>query len=250
MSSTKRRFAWLRPPVMPEDGMMSLTDHLRELRYRVLVSVAAILLAAIAAMFVWRWLFSALMYPYERAIVMLQARNPDIHTTAVNSGFVAPFTLWLKTCFTAGLLLTSPLWIYQIWAFIVPALVEKEKKYAYRYLGVAVPLFLFGVFCGWFVLPQGIEAMLMFTPAGENITNLVDLNYFFDLTLKTMGLFGLSFLIPILLIALNGAGVVSGEQLGKVRPYALFLCFGLTAAITPSTDPFTMLVMGVPLCLL
>lgn len=242
--------SWFKRPPVPEDGMMSLGDHLRELRYRLVISVLAIVLASTVAAFFWNQLIRILLMPYTRATEMLHQTHPGITTSAVNAGFVAPFTLWLKTCAYTGLIATSPIWLYQLWAFIVPGLVENEKKHALRFLAAAVPLFLLGVGLGWWVLPQGIKAMLTFTPSGLNVTNLVDLNYFFDLTLKTMIAFGLTFLLPILLVGLNLAGVVSAAALGKARRYAWFIAFCITAIITPTSDPFSMLLLAVPLGLL
>ncbi|MFZ0531075.1 MAG: twin-arginine translocase subunit TatC [Propionicimonas sp.] len=229
---------------------MSLADHLRELRYRVIVASAAIIAASLFAAVWYDQLYLVLMRPYLIAVDMLKASNPNLDTTAVISGVGTPLMLALQVCLVAGLVISSPFWLYQLWAFIVPALLAKEKKYAIGFIAVAMPLFLLGVTVGYLVLPQGISVLLSFTPSSVPVTNLLDVNDFLKLTLQLMVIFGVGFLMPVVVVGLNLLGVVTAKQLAKVRMYVIFGTFIFGAAATPSTDPFSMLALAVPMTVL
>lgn len=248
----RRRFslAWLKPPKVPADGIMTLGEHLRELRYRFIFSAVAIILAATLCGLFYDPLYQLLLYPWSLAIADLKQSNPGIDTSVVNIGVTAPFMLAMKICGFGGLILSSPVWLYQAWAFIVPALLAKEKKLALGFIAAAVPLFIAGVFVGWWILPKGIEVMLSFTPSSVPVTNMLDINNFLDMLLQLMLVSGLAFLLPVFLVGLNLVGVVTAKGLAKARTYAIFGCFVFGAAATPSTDPFSMLALAVPMGLL
>ncbi len=250
MATRSARLAWLKPPPATPGGVMSLADHLRELRYRLIVSSLAIVLASCLAGVWYNELYQVLMRPYLVAVDLLAASNPEINATTVISGVSTPFLLALRVCLVAGLVLASPVWVYQLWAFIVPALLVKEKRWALAFLSAAIPLFLLGVVIGYYILPQGISVMLSFTPSSIPITNLLEVNQFLELTLQLMVIFGLGFLMPVVVVGLNLAGVVTARQLGKVRTYVIFGTFVFGAAATPSTDPFSMLALALPMTLL
>ena len=148
--------AWLKPPPTPPDGAMTLFEHLRELRYRLVIAVGAILIGMIASAVFYPQLFDVLRHPYDVAIAQLKEKNPDQVTDLVNIGLASPFTLMLKVCLVSGLVLTSPIWLYQVWAFIVPGLLAKEKKWALIFIGTATPLFLAGVVVGYTIMPLGM----------------------------------------------------------------------------------------------
>ncbi|MDR1238324.1 MAG: twin-arginine translocase subunit TatC [Propionibacteriaceae bacterium] len=248
----KRNFIpkWLRPPAATPDGVMSLADHLREVRYRLIISLAAVILAAVVSAIWYEQLYQLLLLPYLRAVQLLAESDPNLHPSTVISGVVTPFTLALKTCATAGLAVASPVWIYQLWKFVVPALLAKEKRYLTIFLAVAIPLFLAGVAVGYYIMPQGISVMLSFTPSSVPVTNLLEINQFLSLMLQLMLIFGLGFLMPVVVVGLNLLGVVSAKRLGKVRTYVIFGIFVFAAVATPSTDPFSMLALSVPMVLL
>ena len=229
---------------------MSLADHLRELRYRLIVSVAAIAVTTGLAAVWYNQLYLVLMRPYLLAVEMLEASKPDLTTSTVISGVGTPLILALQVCLVAGLVLASPVWLYQLWAFIVPALLAKEKKYAMAFLSAAIPLFLLGVLVGYYILPQGISVMLSFTPSSIPIINLLEVNDFLKLTLQLMVIFGLGFLMPVVVVGLNFMGLVTAKQLAKARRYVIFGTFVFGAAATPSTDPFSMLALALPMTLL
>lgn len=246
----RRRFAWLRPPKGGPGGTMALGDHLRELRYRLIVAVLGIIVASLLAAIFYDLLYRVMLRPYLLAVDMLAQSNPNLHPTTVITGVTEPLVLAMKVCVVAGLVLSSPLWLYQVWAFIVPALLAKEKKYALGFLSAAIPLFLLGVLIGYYIMPQGISVLLAFTPSSVPVTNLVDVQGFLTLTLQLMVVFGLGFLIPVVVVGLNLVGVLKAAQLAKVRTYVIFGIFVFGAAATPSTDPFSMLALAIPMTLL
>jgi sec-independent protein translocase protein TatC len=239
---------WLKPPPIPPDGSMTLYEHLRELRYRLVVATLAIVLGMIVASFFYPQLFDLLTRPYYVGITDLKAKNPDAVTALVTNNLASPFTVALKICMVAGIVLTAPIWLYQLWAFVVPGLLAKEKKWALIFIGAATPLFLGGVAVGFIVLPKGITVLLGFTQSG--VTNLQDINLFLSFLLRVMIVFGIAFVIPLFVVMLNIVGVVSAQQLRKYRVYVLFGTFVFGAAATPSTDPFSMLALAVPMSML
>jgi sec-independent protein translocase protein TatC len=242
--------AWLRPPPKGPDGMMSLADHLRELRYRLILCVIVVILCAVGSAIWYEGLFGILLQPYLKAVDMLAVSYPNLTAQTVLSGVTSPFMLALKVCCVAGLVISSPVWLYHLWAFIAPALMAKEKRYALIFLGVSVPLFLAGVCVGYYILPQGISVLLSFTPDSVPILNLLDVEQFLSLMLRLMLVFGLGFLLPVVVVTLNFLGVISAKRLGKVRSYVVFGIFVFGAAATPSTDPFSMLALSIPMVVL
>lgn len=242
--------AWLKPPPVSPDGVMSLADHLRELRYRVVLSVIVIVLGMIGVAFFYNDVYTFLLRPWLQAVEILKVTNPNINTQAVLTGVTTPLILAMKICAVAGLVVTSPIWLYQVWAYIVPALLAREKKWALMFLGAAIPLFLLGVAVGYVVLPQGISVMMAFTPQSVPVTNLLDINAFLELMLQLMVVFGLGFLMPVVVVMANLVGVLKASQLAKARTYVIFGTFVFGAAATPSTDPFSMLALAVPMSLL
>ena len=241
----KFSLAWLKPPPVSPDGSMTLFEHLRELRYRLVVACAAIIVGMIVSSLFYSSLFWLLTQPYYAAIADLKASRPDAITELVNQGIASPFTLALKICAVSALVLTGPIWLYQLWAFIVPGLLAKEKKWALIFIGTASPLFAAGVLVGYIVLPKGITVLLSFTQSG--ITNLQDINLYLSFLLRIMIVFGIAFLIPLVVLMLNIVGVVKAKTLSKYRIYVIFGTFVFGAVATPSTDPFSMLALAIPM---
>ncbi len=245
------RLGWLKPPKVPADGVMSLGDHLRELRWRLIASAVVIVLGMIACAFFYDPLMQVVLHPLQVAATALKETNPELHIQYTIHDILNPLILWLKVAAVAGMILTCPFWLYQAWAYIAPALLAKEKKYALMFLGVAVPLFLFGVVVAYTVLPQAIIIMLQFTPTGTvDVSNLLAIDNFLSLLLQMMLVFGIGFLIPVFVVAANLMGLVKGEQLKKARGVVVFLSFVFAAAATPGGDPFSMMALGVPMALL
>jgi sec-independent protein translocase protein TatC len=148
----------------------------------------------------------------------------------------------------AGVALASPVWLYQLWAFVAPGLHQNEKKYAYAFVGTGVPLFFAGGFFAYKVLPTTAKVLIDFTPDGVN--NLLPLDDLLDLVTRMVVVFGLSFELPLLLVMLNLTGILTGKRmLGWWR--AMIMGITVFAAVaTPSTDPLTMLALAVPIWVL
>jgi sec-independent protein translocase protein TatC len=227
-----------------DDGRMVLSDHLRELRARILKVVLTLIVALVVALFFFDPLFDFVYGPYQDA----QKSLPQGSSFATTSGAGGGLMLYLKLCGFAALIGTSPIWLYQIWAFILPGLHPNERRWSYIFVAVAGPLFLVGVVLGFVTLPKGLQVLIGLNP--EGITNLVDFNEYLQFFFRTLLVFGLAFEIPVFVIMLNRAGVVKGRTLARYRPWIVIAIFVFAAVATPSTDPFTMTFMAVPMVVL
>lgn len=231
-------------PVGP-DGRMALSDHLRELRARLIRAALFLILAFSVALFFYDQLLELVLSPYNDA---RQQLKQSTQTTAYVAGATGPLMLQLKLCGVAAIVVSSPYWLYQIWAFIVPGLHANERKWSRIFAGVAGPLFMIGVLTGYYVLPKGLEVLIGFTPA--SLQNLVEFGEYFSFLTRMLLVFGIAFEIPLFVIMLNLAGIVSGKQLGRYRPWIILGTFIFAAVATPSTDPFSMLMLALPMLLL
>ncbi len=175
-------------------------------------------------------------------------KNPDTTTLLVNINLTSPLALSLKVSALAGVILTAPFWLYQLWAFVVPGLLVKEKKWTLIFIGAATPMFVAGVIVAYVVLPKAITVLLSFTQAG--VSNLQDINAYLSFLLRLMLVFGLGFLIPLIVLMLNIVGVIKAKQMAKYRSLVIFGTFVFGAVATPSTDPFSMLAVALPMALL
>lgn len=233
-------------PVHPvgADGRMALSDHLRELRARILKAAVALVAAFVVALFFFDPLFQLVLDPYLHA----QESLPDGRTQATTAGAAGGFLLYLKVCGLAAVIGSSPVWLYQIWAFILPGLHRNERRWTGVFAAVAGPLFLAGILLGYVTLPLGLEILIGFTPA--DLTNLVEFNDYLSFFMRALLVFGIAFEIPVFVVLLNFAGVLKGRSLGAHRPWIIVGCFVFAAVATPSADPFTMILMAVPMVVL
>lgn len=228
-----------------EGGTMSLADHFRELRARLLRSVLAIVVATIISFFFYEQLIDLIKGPYDQAKEMLsEGTDTEIFVSGVGGGLM----IQLKLCALSGLVLSSPVWLYQIWAFVLPGLHRNERRWTMVFVTIAGPLFAAGVALGYYVLPKGLEVLISFTPDG--MTNLNDFKDFFSFITRMLLVFGIALEIPFFVVLLNLAGVVSGKTLGRYRPWIVLGTFVFAAVATPSTDPFSMVMLAVPMIVL
>lgn len=239
------RFFSTRPshPVGP-DGSMALSDHLRELRARILRVALVGIVALGLALWQFDFLYDLVYGPYQKASAALAEGT----TFATTSGAGGGLMLYLKLCGFAALVATAPYWLYQVWAFILPGLHANERKWTRVFVLVAGPLFLIGVVLGYVTLPKGLEVLIGLNP--EGVTNLVDFTEYLQFFTRTLLVFGLAFEIPVFVVMLNRAGVVSGKTLAAHRPWIIVGIFIFAAVATPSADPFTMTFMAVPMVIL
>lgn len=239
------------------EGRMPLADHLRELRNRLVRSVLAICVVTIVAMFFYKDIVDFLMKPVLDSVgcpggarLSQLTNSGDAKQCAyfTVNGLLSPFTIMLKVSFTTGLVLATPVWLYQLWAFLAPGLHRNEKKYGLFFVGLGVPLFVGGAFFAYKILPTSAKVLLDFTPGGAN--NLLPLDDFLDLLARMIVVFGLAFELPLLLILLNFTGILSGRRmLGWWRAMIMGITvFGAVA--TPSTDPIGMFALAGPVTVL
>jgi sec-independent protein translocase protein TatC len=231
-------------PIGP-DGRMALGDHLRELRARLLRCVLALAIALTIALFFYDQLFDVIYHPYQLARERLEGKVDTIGTI---SGAGGPLLLQLKMCGVAAVVATSPYWLMQIWGFIVPGLHAHERRWTKVFALVAGPLFIVGVAVGYYVLPKGLEVLIGFAPA--KLQSLVDFGEYFSFFSRMLLVFGIAFEIPLFVLMLNLAGVVSGKALGRARSWIIIGTFVFAAVATPSTDPFSMLMLAIPMTVL
>ncbi|MFF9769403.1 twin-arginine translocase subunit TatC [Streptomyces sp. NPDC014636] len=233
------------------EGRMPLADHLRELRNRLAKGVLAILAVTIIAAFFYRDIIDVITRPMLDEIGCNQsfgelADTKNVHCAHITvSGLLAPFTLALKVALMTGVVLASPIWLYQLWAFVAPGLHRTEKKYAYAFVGFGFPLFLGGGYLAFHVLPTTAKVMIDLTPDGAE--NLLPLDDLLDLVTRMIVVFGLAFEMPLLLVMLNLTGVLSGRRmLGWWRGMVIGITV-FAAVATPSPDPMTMLALAAPI---
>ncbi len=223
---------------------MALSDHLRELRARILKAALAITVAFVISLFFFDALFAVVNAPYQQAREALGEHR----TVATTSGAAGGFLLYLKLCGLGALVGSSPFWLYQIWAFILPGLHATEKRWTAIFAVIAGPLFFGGLALGYLTLPKGLEILIGFTPG--DLTNLVEFNDYLSFFTRTLLAFGIAFEIPVFVVLLNMAGIIKGKSLGAHRPWIIVGSFLFAAIATPSGDPFTMTFMAVPLVVL
>lgn len=228
---------------------MALTDHLREFRNRLFVCVAAIFVGFIVAWIFYDDIFTLLVTPILDVGGKL-LDDKGIQVTPTVNGVSSSFLLQTKVSLVAGLVGASPIWLYEMWAFITPGLHRKERKWTISFVCVAGPLFMAGVALGYYVLPKGLSVLLGFTPGDGDVTSLVDLNDYLSFVIRVLLVFGVAFEIPLFVVMLNLAGIVKARQLAKWRSWIIFGTFIFAAVATPSTDPITMLLLAFPMVVL
>jgi sec-independent protein translocase protein TatC len=225
------------------EGRMPLMDHLRELRNRV-VKMALALAAGMVVGFVW---FNPVWRVIERPLCSAVIRGHRGCTTlGVNqlalSGPLDSFYLRVKVAVVVGVIVSSPVWLYQIWAFIAPGLYAREKRWSYIFLGTAVPLFLAGVTLAYWSLGRSMHYLLGLTPSG--VANIISVDQYMSFVMAMLLAFGIAFEVPLLIIMLNLAGVLTHQRFRKWRRVMIFAVFLIAGMANPSPDPITMLILG------
>jgi sec-independent protein translocase protein TatC len=233
-----------RMPSRDPEGRMSLTEHLRELRIRLVRSVLAIVVCSIVAAFFYDQLFDVLTAPIQS----IEDKYPGL--TLNFGGPSDPFTFALKICAMAGLFAASPVWLWNLWGFVAPGLHRREKRYGIAFVAVSVPLFLGGAALAYIFLPRGFDLLIGFNPDPENVANIISLNDYMSFVLRMFLVFGIAFVMPVFLVGLNLAGIVSGRQLLKAWRPVIIGAFVFAAVATPSGDPWTMSALALPMLVL
>lgn len=224
---------------------MTLAEHFREFRRRVIVSGASIAVLAIAIGIWFYWpIYWKLTEPWEQ----YKAANPDTLIVLNFGEATSALSQRISLSIWAGVILSSPIWLYQIWAFIVPGLTKKEKRWSLGFIAAMVPLFLSGVFVAYSVLPTALMVLYGFTPPGAS--NLQDNAKYFAFVTRLILVFGIGFLLPVFIVALNLVGVLPSRVILGSWRIATLLIMVFAAVATPTGDAYTMLLLGGPLLVL
>jgi sec-independent protein translocase protein TatC len=225
------------------EGRMPFMDHIRELRNRV-AKMALALAAGMTAGFIF---FNQAWHVVERPLCATTVRGhsgcrtPGINELVLN-GPLDPFYLRVKVALIVGVILSSPIWLYQIWAFAAPGLYAREKRWSCIFLGAAIPLFGVGITLCYLSLGRSLRYLLGLTPSG--VLDVIQVDQYMSFTMAMMLAFGLAFEVPLLLVMLNLAGVLTHERFRKWRRPLIFGVFLIAGMANPSPDPFTMLILG------
>lgn len=220
------------------DKRMSLGQHLLELRKRLMFAAIGLLAGMVVAFIITDPIIHWITEPIR---VIGDRRGDDL--AALNfSSVTSPFDLRMRIAFTIGLFLSAPIWLWQIWAFIMPGLTRKEIRYTIGFVAAAVPLFFLGCYVGVLIVPHVIELMWSFTPEGA--ANLYQAAEYYDFVFKLMIVIGVSFVLPVFLVALNMAGIMSGRAIVKGWRVAVLIATAFAALATPAADVVSMLMLA------
>lgn len=222
---------------------MSLGEHLVELRKRLVIAAAAIVVGMVVGWIASDWVWEMLREPLVR-IAEETGRNAKIAYQDISG----PFDLKLLISFFIAVFLASPIWLYQIWAFLAPGLTGKEKRWGLAFLGAAVPLFLLGAYAGWYVFPNVVRLLTSFAPPEDD--QMMNPRLYLDFVMKLMLIIGVGFVLPVFLVLLNFVGVLTGKGIIKSWRIAVLCIILFTAAATPAADLVSMFLLAVPMLLL
>lgn len=222
---------------------MPLLDHLAELRSRLVKALVAIALGVAVAWYFYPEILDWLTAPYEQVRPTLEAEGID--SELIVSGIGGAFQFQLRTSVLAGLVFSSPVWLWQLWAFVLPALHRHEKRAAVLLTATCLPLFLGGAWIGYWTFPKAIELLVGFAPEGW--TNLLNGADYLSFATRMIVLFGVGAQIPVVVVVLNRIGAVSGRQLVHARPWIIIAIFVFAAIATPTVDPVTFLFLAIPM---
>lgn len=222
---------------------MPLRAHLIELRKRFVRSAIAIGLGAIGGWFAYKPLFEAAARPINEI-----QRRRDISASINFSNIAGAFNLQVQTSIVIGVVLASPVWLYQLWAFITPGLTRKERRSSFAFVGAAVPLFLAGAALAWLLLPKAINFLYAFIPQGGSA--ITDASTYFSFVTRIVLAFGIAFVIPVVMVSLNLVGLLPGRMLLKHWRIIVFACFLFAAVATPSPEATSMIVLAGAMCIL
>jgi len=236
------RFVHSRRQQNPE-GRMPFMDHLRELRNRI-VKMALALAAGMAAGFIFfdqAWAFIERPLCHTTINGHSGCATPGTNQLILNSP-LDPFYLRVKVAFIVGVILSSPVWLYQLWSFIAPGLYAREKRWGHIFLATAVPLFLLGNALAYVSLSRSMHYLLGLTPHG--VGNYIQVDLYMSFVMTMLLAFGIALEVPLLIVMLNLAGILTHERFRKWRRVLIFGVFLIAAIANPSPDPITMLILG------
>ncbi len=237
-----------RPKRRDPEGTMSLVEHLEELRRRLVISVVAIAVGSVVGWILYDAVIELLLEPYCDYWATVPPENrPTDSCSLFFMGAVDPVLIKLKVVVFLGLFIALPVVLWELWAFIVPGLTQREKRLAVPFVASSVILFALGAYLAYATLPRALSFLLGF--AGSEFAPLLTGDRFLSFVMLVALAFGLSFEFPIVLIFLTVVGVISTQMLRDWRRWAYLGISVFAAFITPSADPYTMLAMMLPMML-
>jgi sec-independent protein translocase protein TatC len=218
---------------------MTLTEHLTELRRRVMICVIAFAVTATVAFLVYNPILAFLKHPY--------CQVAPGHCGFYITGPLDGLALRVKIAAYGGLFLASPVLLWELWRFITPGLHPKEKKYAIPFIVASIALFALGALVAFLTFPHALK--FLDSIGGPSLHEILDPVKYLSLIVLLMTIFGLAFEFPVLLVSLEVAGVLSPQQLSAWRRWAIVLIVVAAGVFTPSSDPFSMMALAIPLYL-
>ncbi|MEU3874597.1 MULTISPECIES: twin-arginine translocase subunit TatC [Streptomyces] len=228
---------------------MPLAEHLRELRNRLAKAVLGIVVVAVVAAFYNKQIMDFLASPVPQCPSRDLSQSHGGNCAVLLFGnLMSPFTTIVKVCLLVGVTFSAPIWLYQLWAFLAPGLHKNEKKYTVAFVSTAVPLFLAGAYLAYLIMPTSMKVLLSVTP--DSAANTLALDDILDFSVRMILVFGLAFELPLLLVMLNLVGILSGRSMAKAWRGVVMGVFVFGAVATPSTDPFGMCILAVPIIIL
>lgn len=240
------------------DRRMSLAEHLIELRKRLMISAIAIVIAAVIAFVDWGWVATSLGLPLRLSSLTDAVKDgmqvpidriAESHQATISYTTVSQaFDLHVQIALTIAILLSSPIWLYQIFAFLVPGLTSREKRYTFGFFFTAVPLFLAGGAVGWILFPHMVELLASFTP--DEAATFLDARYYYDFIIKLVLAVGIGFVLPVFLVLLNFVGVLTGKAILKGWRIAVLVITLFCAIATPAVDVISMFLLAIPMIVL
>lgn len=223
------------------DAVMSVGDHLRELRDRLIVSAIAVVIGSVVGWFLFDHLFALVTYPIEKA-------NADGANLSANfATILSSFDLRMRLSIWAGVLITSPVWVYQFFAYVGPGMTRKEKGYTAVFGVVGVLLFCSGSALGIWIMPHAVQILTSFIPRLASTSGIIDVSVYLSFYLRLVLVFGVAFLLPEFLVALNRLGLMKGRTMLKGWRWAVVGIFVFMAFANPLPDPWSMVFMSAPI---
>ncbi|NDB37639.1 MAG: twin-arginine translocase subunit TatC [Actinobacteria bacterium] len=227
-----------------ERGTMPLLDHLRELRKRIIRAAFFIFIFSILGFVYYSQIITTLAEPVCD-LKLAQSSGSNNCGSLFISGVLGPLNLQVKVAFLTGVIVSAPFWLYQLWAFIAPALHRKERRKSVLFIIAATPFFTLGAALAYYILPIAIRVLFGFTP--DSLNNLVRFDDYLSFVLRIILIFGLAFELPVFLVSLNLIGVLSGRGILKPWRFAIFGITVFVAAFSPTADPLSMAALALPL---
>lgn len=229
---------------------MPLMAHLRELRTRLIVCVIGVFAGSIVGFALWDPILDLATGPYCRAQAErgVEAFNGQSACQLYISSPLALLTTRLSVSGYVGIFLALPIILWNLWRFVTPGLSGKERRYAIPFVISSVLLFTLGALTAWWTIPKAMEFFLAI--GGENIATIFDPGPYLRMIFVMMLVFGVAFEIPLLLVFLQLAGVVQSKTLSRYRRHAIVVNFIIAAVGTPGQDPYSLIMLAIPMCVL